>query len=414
MNCMSFWGKSLLLVCATTIGVPVAIAKETLPSQQEFNNVTLPPIYIEQTIKLNKKETLIQALSNTMLPYKMVSKALQPLQKKFNVRGLRPGQEINFRYKEAKDGSIAYIDEIMLYSRDDKKVKSYWDNGKYAAKVDKRLVEKRQIAVTGTIEGSLYSSAEAAGMPVALVTPFANLFAWDIDFTRDIRSGNEFSIVYESIYDENGDFLRSGNILAAKLETRKKTFDAYRMEVKGRPEYYNAKGYNKRRALLRTPLEFGRVSSHFNPNRKHPVLGYKRAHRGTDFAAPTGTPIKAAGDGVIERSNWYGSFGRYVRIKHDSKYKTAYAHLSRFAKGMRKGKRVRQGQVIGYVGTSGRSTGPHLHFEVHKKGKKVNPMKVALPSGKKIPSKIKPKFKQLVASTNNLWKQVSNTLVAQK
>lgn len=366
------------------------------------NAIEIPPIFIEKTIQLKKNQTLANELIKQSIPKKDAYAALSALKKKYSLRKLPLGQKITLRFKEPQAGEKPIIENLSFYTKDDKIAKVFYRNNKYVASVKPRIVNINKIAAVGTISGSLYASANKAGLPASLVPSFANLFAWELDFTRDIRKGDEFRVVYETVRDENGNFIRNGSILAAELTTRKKTHNAYKSQVTGRTEYYDEKGYNKRRSLLRTPLEFTRISSHFKTKRRHPILGYTRAHKGTDFAAPRGTPIKAAGDGIIERASWYGSFGRYVRIRHDKKYKTAYAHMKRFARGIKAGKKVHQGQVIGYVGTSGRSTGPHLHYELFRNKKQVNAMREKLPNGKKVPRKYLNTFKQQVASYRSI------------
>jgi murein DD-endopeptidase MepM/ murein hydrolase activator NlpD len=368
--------------------------------------VEIPTIFIEKTIQLKKNQTLANELIKASIPKKDAYSALHALKKKYSLRKLPLGQEFTLRFKEPEAGKKPKIENLFFYTQNDKIAQVFYNkNGKYTASLKKRPIVKEPQSAVGIISGSLYASANKAGLPAALVPSFANLFAWELDFTRDIRKGDKFSVVYERIEDENGNFIRNGSILAAELTTRKKMHNAYQAIVSGKREYYDEKGLNKRRSLLRTPLEFGRISSHFNPKRKHPVLGYTRAHKGTDFAAPSGTAIKAAGDGVIEMAKWHGGYGRYVRIRHDKKYKSAYAHMRRYAKGIKAGKKVRQGQVIGYVGTSGRSTGPHLHYELLRHGVQVNAMRERLPNGKKIPRKLLNTFKQQVASYRGLLNQ---------
>ncbi len=370
---------------------------------QNLDNIELPPIYIEKEVTLKKRDTLSSLLHKNNVPRDLTAKALYKLQRKYNVKQLRPGQNITLLFKEGDEASVS-LDKISFYSPDDKDVNILRDaDGSFTIDIKKRQLDKETVAVIGTINDSLYASAKKAGLPAALVPAFANLFAWELDFTRDIRPGAVFRVVYERILDEKGHYLRSGNILAAELTTRGKTYDAYYTKENGWTEYFSSKGFNKKRTLLRTPLEFTRISSHYNNRRKHPVLGYTRAHKGTDFAAPRGTPVKAAGDGVIEKASWYGSYGKYVRIRHDKVFKTAYAHLTRFAKGMKAGKRVRQGQTIGYVGTTGRSTGPHLHYEVLRYGKQVNAMRVKLPTGAKVKKKGLKEFNEKVATYQNMW-----------
>ncbi len=374
---------------------------------------TLPPIYYEKELKLGRRDTLSSLLIENQVPRQLTARALHKLQRKYNVRQLRPGQEVvvSFKYEEPNQ---AKLDSIFFYGPDDKKVEINRTGAKdFEVHIGKRTLQTETVAITGVIDDSLYMSAKKANLPVALVPSFANLFAWELDFTRDIRPGASFKVIYERILDEKGQFLRSGNILAAELTTRGKTYDAYRTVENGWAEYFSSKGYNKKRTLLRTPLEFTRISSHYNLKRRHPVLGYTRAHKGTDFAAPTGTPIKAAGDGVIEKASWYGGYGRYIRIKHDKKFKTAYAHLSRYARGIKAGKKVKQGQTIGYVGTSGRSTGPHLHYEVLVYGKQVNAMRVKLPTGGRVKKKGLKQFNAMVAKYQKMWNEAQQTNLAE-
>lgn len=407
---------SLIAVALTTCASVATWAKASTESGESISvEMPLPPIYIEKEVTLKKRETLSQSLMKSGLPRKMVAKAMHPLQRKYNVKRMQPGQKVSITYKEGLKGQVEQLEEISFFTRNDKIVATEWNDKKkrYVAKIDKRPTEVRTLAATGTIEGSLYMSAKKAKLPTALVAPFANLFAWDIDFTRDIRPGDGFKVLYQAIYDDKGNFLRSGRIVAAELQTRKKKYDSFRIVQNGIAGYYNSKGYNKRKVLLRTPIEFARISSHFNLRRKHPILGYTRAHKGTDFAAPSGTPIKASGDGVVERASWYGGYGRFIRIRHGNGFKTHYAHLSRYGRGIKKGKRVRQGQVIGYVGTSGRSTGPHLHYEVLKRGKHVNPMRIALPVGVKLPKSKRPQLRKLVAGARQQWAE-AGTMVAEK
>lgn len=377
---------------------------------------TLPPVYIEQTITLKRGDTLANRLEELGYERSEVYKSLHKLNKTYRLRKLKNGQNIKIRYKEARLGQTPKIfNSLSFHTPEDKTITlAAADNHYSAQKTDRPLVRKKTVAL-GTIKDSLYMSARKADLPAILVPKFAGVFAWDIDFTRDIRPGDTFKVVYENIYDENGNFIRPGEILAAELLTRGRKHQAFRAKVRnGYYAYFDAQGRSKQRMLLRTPLEFARISSHYNLHRKHPVLGYTRAHKGTDFAAPTGTPIKAAGDGVVEKAKWWGGYGRYIRIRHNNKYKTAYAHLHRFARGMRPGKRIKQGDVIGYVGTSGRSTGPHLHYEVLVHGKQVNAMRVKLPNGKPLPRKYMKKFNQQVAALQDMWHNNVQVALSQK
>ncbi len=208
------------------------------------------------------------------------------------------------------------------------------------------------------------------------------MMSFDIDFEREIRSGDKFEVYYERDYAPSLDDIDDKKILHAKITLKKRTLDAYYFSDKnGDDGYYDLKGESTKRALMKTPLDVVVVTDAYGP-RKHPVLGYTRMHKGVDFRARTGTPIMAAGDGIIERASRYGSYGNYIRIKHNGSYKTAYAHLSKYGRGIKKGKRVKQGQIIGYAGSTGRVTAAHLHYEVLVNGKQANPLNLKLPTGK--------------------------------
>ena len=248
-------------------------------------------------------------------------------------------------------------------------------DGSFAARtVDRELIETVH-AARAIVRTSLYQTARQQNVPDEALVSFANIFSWDVDFERDVQPGDAFELVYETVSSPDGE-TRGGDVLYASLSLRGKKMEAYRfVHNDGAIGYYDAEGRSLRKWLMRTPIDGARISSSFG-KRKHPVLGYNKMHRGVDFAAPTGTPIYAAGDGVLTKAGRNGSYGNYIQIRHNGEYSTAYAHLSRIAKGMEAGKRVRQGQVIGYVGTTGRSTGPHLHYEVLQNGKQINPLSI--------------------------------------
>jgi len=238
------------------------------------------------------------------------------------------------------------------------------------------------LTVRGTVNNSLYVDAKRLGAPDRVIQQFANIYEYSVDFQRDIRKGDEFEMFFEAALDRDGNIIKSQDLMFTSFSPRGKTGEYYLYaDSNGDENYYDETGKTAKRKLRATPVNGARLSSGYG-RRRHPVLGYAKMHRGLDFAAPRGTPIYAAGAGTIERANRYGSFGNYVRIRHSGGYQTAYAHLKGFGKGIRKGARVRQDQVIGYVGTTGRSTGPHLHYEVHLNGKAVNPRTLAQLPGK--------------------------------
>jgi murein DD-endopeptidase MepM/ murein hydrolase activator NlpD len=256
--------------------------------------------------------------------------------------------------------------------------------------------EQRQNLQSATIDSSLFLAGQKAGMSDTLIMALANIFGWDIDFALDIRKGDTFKVFYNKKYLDD-QFIGDGPILAAEFTSRGKTYKAVRYTHKnGSSHYYTPEGLSMRKAFLRTPVDFARISSHFNLNRKHPVLNRIRAHKGTDYAAPRGTPIRAAGDGKIVHLGRKGGYGRAVIIKHGGAYKTLYAHMNTYQRGLRSGKRVKQGQIIGYVGSSGLATGPHLHYEFYVNGSVRNPVTVSLPKAKSIP---KAELKRFLTTT---------------
>ncbi len=325
-----------------------------------------------------------------------------------------PPNQTWFQASISDDNPSDYLLALKIRTDDEKilKLKRQRD-GTYTAVLTPIQMTKRLQTASGSIDGNLYVSMRKQGAPDEVIHNLANIFAFDVDFQRDIFRGDGFETIYEVWYDEDGNVARGGEILFAKLDWRgrskNKGYYLYSPQTKTmQPDYFDAKGQSARRLLMKTPIDGARLSSRFGP-RKHPILGYRKTHKGVDFAARRGTPIKATGDGVIERSNRYGSFGNYIRIRHANGYKTAYAHLKGFSRGIKKGKRVRQGDIIGYVGTTGRSTGPHLHYEVHHKGHAVNPQKLKIATGIKLNGKALNNFKARRDIINRLRKPVEPT-----
>jgi murein DD-endopeptidase MepM/ murein hydrolase activator NlpD len=260
-----------------------------------------------------------------------------------------------------------------------------------ANKIEKVLYKKTTLA-EGMINSSMYQAAEKEKIDPEVIVNFAGIFGFEIDFQRDIRRGDIFQIVYDKYVDDDGELQKNGDIIYAYMKNNGREIALYRfVDQKGIPGYYRTNGKSIEKALMKTPINGARLSSTFGM-RKHPILGYNKMHRGTDFAAPTGTPIMASGSGIIEQVGWNGAYGKYIRIKHNSKYKTAYAHLNGYARGIKKGAKVRQGQIIGYVGSTGRSTGPHLHYEVLVNGKRMNSQRLKLPSGRTLRGEDREKF----------------------
>ncbi len=250
--------------------------------------------------------------------------------------------------------------------------------------ISKKIITKlykKKVLSENVIKNNLYSAAIKAEINPDTIIEFARIFGFEIDFQRDIRKNDYFKIVYEKYFDESGKFIKSGSILYAHMTVNGREISLYKFGGDKEFGYFDNNGKSVEKALMKTPINGARLSSPFGM-RKHPILGYNKKHLGTDFAAPMGTPIMASGSGTITRAKWCGGGGNCIKIKHNSTYETVYAHMQSFAKGMKVGKKVRQGQIIGYVGSTGMSTGPHLHYEVIVNGKKVNSQTLKLPSGK--------------------------------
>jgi murein DD-endopeptidase MepM/ murein hydrolase activator NlpD len=266
------------------------------------------------------------------------------------------------------------------------------EGNRYRTEFITHPVEVREAVAQNRIDSSLFIAGSDAGLSDALIMNLAGIFAWDIDFALEIRKGDSFSLLYQVVW-QDGKRLRDGNILAAEFVNQGKTYRAVRFEApNGKVDYYTAEGLNVRKAFLRAPLDFSRVSSNFNPNRKHPILKTKRPHRGVDYAARKGTPIKAAGDGTIIFRGRNGGYGNCVIIQHGGNVTTLYAHLSKFASGKNKGTRVRQGQIVGYVGATGLATAAHLHYEYRLNGVHRNPRTVPLPTAQPVPKEYRREF----------------------
>ena len=277
------------------------------------------------------------------------------------------------------------------------------DNGTFSARAVTNQVERRLMYGSGVIKGSLFGAAQKAGIDDQIIMALAEVFAWQIDFAKDLHPGDRFSVVYEELYLD-GMKVDNGRILAAHVSNQGKSFDAVLFTgPNGEQGYYTPAGYSLKRTFLRTPLKFTRISSLFSNARRHPILNRIRAHRGVDYAAPSGTPVRAAGDGRVALVGWKGGYGRAILIRHDSGYDTMYGHLSGWARGLRAGQHVSQGQLIGYVGMSGLATGPHLHYELHIQGRYVDPLKITQPPPQPIAANLKPSF---LAQTRPLLAQL--------
>ncbi len=273
-----------------------------------------------------------------------------------------------------------------------------------------KILTKHIKQAAGTIEYSLDQLGNALGIPPNIMIEAIKAYSFDVDFQRDIRQGAAFKVLYEVFYNDAGEKVKDGALLYAMLHVHGEDKELFNYTDKnGDEDYFNRDGRTAKKALLKTPINGARISSGFGM-RRHPILGYTKMHKGMDFAARSGTPIFAAGNGTVSFIGRKGGYGNYIKLRHNSEYSTAYAHMRGFAKGMSKGRRVKQGQVIGYVGSTGRSTGPHLHYEIHFRGKQVNPAKVKIPPGRKLPKEEMAQFEAHITSLESLMDATPVTL----
>ncbi len=302
--------------------------------------------------------------------------------------GLRPGKILKVR-KDENGLAELYFDFSTTNH-----LHVLRQNNKLVARIENAEIETRRIMARGTIESSLIGSGKKAGLNSNLIMKLVDIFAYDIDFAQDIREGDTFKVIFEEHYAK-GKKLSGGTILAAEFTNRGHHYKALRfIDEKGKASYYTPEGKSLRKAFLRTPVRFSRISSHFNPHRKHPTLNTIRAHKGVDYAAPKGTPVKAASDGKIIFRGRQNGYGKTIVLQHGKIYSTLYGHLSRFKKGQEKMQWVRQGEIIGYVGMTGLATGPHLHYEFRVNGTHKNPLTVKLPSANPIPQRMRAAFEK--------------------
>lgn len=343
--------------------------------------IDLPQI-VRAEGRLERNETLTGLITRLGAPISEANAALQAVYttEMIDHRRLRPGLEAETFVEDGRLTALTIkpgTDRSLVVTRS-------MDGGWRATELTAKLTPSYR-RITAEIEGSIYNTALKLGAGDQQVVDFASAFAYDIDFQRQIHPGDRFEIFFKTFEDERGNPVRHGEVLYAALDGRalKRGFYRHTPSDDGVADYFDDKGESATRFLMKTPINGARISSNFG-TRRHPISGFTRLHRGTDFAAPTGTPIYAAGSGTVQRASWNGGYGNYIRLRHTRGYETAYAHLSRYAAGLRPGQRVNQGQVIGYVGSTGASTGPHLHYEIWVNGQAVNAMSLNLPTGRKL------------------------------
>ncbi len=352
-----------------------------------FNN--LEPKFKIITHKVVQGETFDNILELYLIKDEEIQEIKKQLINKVNLNKLNTNHKIKFTLDQSKN--IIKDFTFQLSNKEKIYLKRNIDNNKFNKKILVTKLKKNTLYKENSIMQSLYKSATDQKIPANIIIEFARIYGFQVDFQRDIRKKDSFQIMYEVFKDDNGRTIETGEILFANLKLSGMDNSLYFFNKEGSEGHYDKNGKSIKKALMKTPINGARLSSPFGM-RKHPIDGFNKMHRGTDFAAPMGTPIMASGDGVIKKAGWCGGGGNCVVIKHNSTYQTVYAHMSKFAKGIRSGVRVKQAQIIGYVGSTGKSTGPHLHYEVIVNGKKINSQKLKLPSGKILKGEERKKF----------------------
>ena len=342
----------------------------------------------EKTLTLQSGDTLASLLKRGGFSSREAANVISLMQQRINVRRLQIGMTFAIAYQS--DSQSDELSPVGIHFKDKSNFDHYLvfdDALSWFAFRTVRPVQRYLVYASGTIENNIYNAVEDQDVPNSALDEFIRVLGFSVDFQREVRSGDEFELLYEREIDQlTGDDLNTGTLHYAGLRLSGDTMSFFRFENSdGIVGWYDRDGQSAVRTLMRTPIAGAKLSSKYGM-RRHPVTGYNAMHRGIDFAAPKGTPIIAAGSGVVQKSGWFGNYGRYVRIRHTGRYATAYAHMTRIADGITAGARVRQGQIIGYVGSTGRSTGPHLHYEVLVNNKQVNPLTVKLPSGEGLES----------------------------
>ncbi|MDE1463192.1 peptidoglycan DD-metalloendopeptidase family protein [Spartinivicinus poritis] len=385
------------LLAVSSVNTLEATQRSIAASQDSFAHSTKDK-KLSYTVKKGESLSTIfkkQGFSSSTL-YKIVSSSKEAKR----LANIMPGQQLAFFVSpEGELKQVKYVRnnlESLIITKVD---------NTYQTQEIIRKPAIRQKILAGTINSSLFNASQRAGLPHRLTMQLANIFAWDIDFALDIRKGDHFKVIIEEKFLD-GEKIGVGNILAAEFTNREETFKAIRYtDSDNHASYYTPDGLSMRKAFIRTPVAFSRISSRFNPGRRHPILNKIRSHKGVDYAAPTGTPIKASGDGKVYFAGRKGGYGRAVILQHGQRYKTLYGHMSRIKKGIRNGTRVKQGQVIGYVGQSGLATGPHLHYEFRVNGVHKNPLTVKFPKALPIAKKERSRFilvaQQMLAKLEN-------------
>ena len=352
-----------------------------------FNNLKSP--YLEFSYNIENNDSIGKILKKFRVSDNEIQKIIEGLRKK-KLTNIYAGRELSIVLKKIDNGNNSII-SLLYPINNTLSVEIRKNKDIIEIKENILKLNKIEVVVKNNIDNNLYSAATGVGIEPNIIIEFARIYGFEIDFQRDIRKGDTFEIYYEKFLDDNKIVRDTGKIIYAHMNVNNKEINLYNYKDKNEIGYYDISGKSIVKSLMKTPINGARLSSSFGM-RKHPILGFNKMHKGTDFAAPTGTPIMASGSGTVTRARWCGGGGNCVKIRHNSTYETIYAHMSKFARGIKEGKKVKQGQTIGYVGSTGLSTGPHLHYEVVVNGKKVNSQKLKLPSGKILKNEAREKF----------------------
>ena len=394
----------LIILLGIVISSIYSLSKKGVSEQIEgsLSNIYLKKTFREITKNLEPRYTNFYYISKPGDTYQTIIEKLQiekrekkilveTILKEKSLKILKINQKFSFKFDNLADLKILEFkietgrkNEILFYRSD--------DNANFQVKKIKKNFTKRLVYKETIITNSLYNSALDIGIKPNVIIEFARLYGFQVDFQRDVWKNDSFQIIFEEFINEENKIVDTGEIIFANLNLQNSDLQLYKHEYeKGKVDYFDENGKSIKKTLMKTPINGARLSSSYG-KRKHPILGYTKMHLGTDFAAPKGTPIMASGDGKVVKAGWCGGGGNCVKIKHNSIYQTVYAHMSKFGRGIKKGAKVKQGQIIGYVGSTGLSTGPHLHYEVIENGKKINSQKLKLPSGKILKGEQRKKF----------------------
>jgi len=356
-----------------------------IAENKEFTNLTnflfsrINSPYEEVLYVIKNNDTIEKILKKFKIKNDDIKEISVQLKNK-KLANIYSGKKLNLIIKKLGDGSNTIV-SLLYPINNTTSVEIRKSQNNFEVKENILQLHKKEVVVKNIIKNNLYNSAIDSGIEPNIIVEFARIFGFEVDFQRDIRQGDWFEILYERFEDDNNKVRETGKIIYASMFVNGEEINLYNFKFNKIEDFYDIKGKSITKSLMKTPINGARLSSSFGM-RKHPILGYNKMHRGTDFAAPSGTPIMASGSGTVTRARWCGGGGNCVKIKHNSTYETIYAHMKAFAKGIKEGRKVKQGQIIGYVGSTGLSTGPHLHYEVLVNGKKVNSQRLKLPSGK--------------------------------